>query len=114
MRQRLTIGPLTAIVEERWIEAANKRCSADDPRWTTRPTIHALAIESVKVEEPNRRQGHFKRFLAGVCADPRFDMIVVEGVGNRHLAEYLLREGWEVDVGVMDFYKVKNKDRTLG
>ncbi len=103
MKQKLTIGPLMATVRECWVDAGNMRLSAEDRGWTDRPTLHAIVIESVNVEGSERRQGHLKRFLTMVCADPRFDLVVVEGVGNVHLAAYLEREGWECDVGVMDF-----------
>ncbi len=99
-------GPLTARVRECWIDRANLRLSADHPTWTERPTWSALAIESIAVEEAHRRQGHCRRFLAEVCADPRFEMVVVEGVGNEVLAAALLRWGWRFDPGVMDFYRL--------
>jgi hypothetical protein len=105
MSEQVRCGPLTARIRECWVDAQNRRLSGTDPAWTTRPTIHSIVIETVNVEPSQRQQGHFRRFLAMVCADPRFDMVVVEGVGNPHLAEFLLHEGWECDVGVMDFYR---------
>jgi len=98
-------GPLCAVLRECWVDAGSLRLSATRPDWTDRPTIHAVVIESVTVEEPHRRQGHFRRFLAEVCAGNDFELVVVEGVQNPALAEALSRWGWEVDVGVMDFYK---------
>ncbi len=98
-------GLLSATLRECWIDASNLRRSAERQDWTANPTIHAVVIETVRVEQAHQRQGHFKRFLAAVCADPRFDMVVVEGVQNPVLAEALLRWGWECDPGVMDFYR---------
>lgn len=105
MHTTVHAGPLTAVVREAWIDAENKRSSGDWATWTDRPTIHSIVIESVKVAEDHRREGHFKRFLAVICADERFAMVVVEGVQNPILAEALLRWGWDCDTGVMDFYK---------
>ena len=104
MTQRITSGPLTATLRECWIDATNRRLSGSSPDWTERPTIHAVAIETVQVEKSERRQGHFRRFLADVCAYPRFEMVVVECVQNPILADYLMRQGWEFDGMVMDFY----------
>jgi len=89
------------------VAVENKRLSGDSPTWTIRPTIHSLVIESARVEESHRRQGHFHRFLDVVCADPGFDMVVVEAVQNPILAEAFLRWDWECDSGIMDFYKRK-------
>ena len=108
MSSTVTNGPLTARIRECWVDAANRRLSADFPGWTERRTIHTLVIESVCVEESHRRQGHFRRFLALLCADPRFGMVIVEGVQNPVLAEYLLRDGWDCDPGVMDFYRSRD------
>jgi hypothetical protein len=96
-------GPLVAHIRECWVDAANRRLSCERP-WTDRPGIFALVVESVAVEEPQRRQGHCKRFLAVLCADPQFELVIVEAVQNKHLAEYLQREGWDCDPAVMDFY----------
>ena len=98
-------GPLRANVRECWVRADNLRLSGADPSWTDKPTLHAVVIETVAVEEAQRRQGWFKRFLAEVLADNRFELVIVEGVQNPHLAAYLLREGWEFDREVMDFYR---------
>jgi hypothetical protein len=103
-KQKVTVGPLTATLRECWIDAGNKRLSAEWPEWTDRPTIHAIVIESVHVEPSERKQGHFRRFLAAVCDLPRFDMVVVEGVQNPDLVAYLHRLGWEYDPEVSDFY----------
>ena len=107
MRQVITIGPLTATVRDCWIDASNRRLSADRPNWNNRPAIYSIVIETVIVEEAHRRQGHFSRFLATVLADTRFDMVVVEGVGNKILAEWLMRHEWDCDPEVMDFYFVR-------
>ncbi len=97
-------GPLTARIREAWLDRDNRRLSAGHPDWTERPTVHAIVVESVSVEEAHRREGHCKRFLADICANECFEMAVVEGVQNPVLADALLRWGWEVDSGVMDFY----------
>jgi hypothetical protein len=105
MSHVVTFGPLSAHIRECWLDASNLRLSGERPEWTARPTIHALVIEAVRVDETERRQGHLKRILAMLCADSRFDMIVVEAVQNPILAEALLRWDWGCDPGVMDFYK---------
>lgn len=105
MRELAKNGPLTVFVRECWVDATCLRLAGNDPTWTKRPTIHTLAIETIEVEEDQRRQGHCRRFIEQALADPRFDMVIVEGVGNRDLADALLRWGWEFDKGVMDFYK---------
>jgi|SRR5580700_29421 hypothetical protein len=109
MRQTITVGPLTATIRECWVDAEHLRLSAERPNWTMRPTIHAIVVETVKVEDASQRQGHFTRFLDMVCADERFDMVVVEGVGNKMLAAWLMRQGWEYDSGVMDFYRRRTR-----
>ena len=101
--QRATAGPLTAYVRECWVIASNRRLSAPAP-CLHGPMLHSLVVETVSVEEGHRRQGHCKRFLDALCADPRFELVIVEGVQNEHLAEALLRWGWDCDPGVMDFY----------
>lgn len=113
MRNTVHAGPLTALVRECWVLKSNRRVSAEIPNWTNQPLVHSIVVESVNVEEAHRRQGHLKRFLDEVCADPRFDMVIVEGVQNPILAEALLRWGWDCNVEVMDFYHYRNKeDRT--
>jgi hypothetical protein len=96
---------LTAVLRESWLLASNLRSSGDYPGWTGEATIHSIVVESVKVEEPFRRHGECKEFLENLCADPGYDMVVVEGVGNEHLAAALQRWGWEADLDVMDFYR---------
>lgn len=113
MRGQVVVGPLTAWLRECWVDAANPRLSGDWPDWTTRPTFHALVVESVQVEPSQRRQGHLRRFLEELCADQRFARVVVEGVQNPILAEALLRWGWQVDPAVMDFYKERLIDGQL-
>ncbi len=107
---RVQWGPLTALLRECWVDAANYRLSGTSPDWTDgvdRPTIHTIVIETVSVDESHRRQGHFKRFLSEVWEDKRFEMVIVEGVQNPVLADYLMRNGWNCDPGVMDFHKKK-------
>ncbi len=109
MRERIQFLHLTAYVRECWVLASNRRQSAEWPDWTTEPTLHTLVIETVEVEEEFRRQGEFRAFVEMLLADPRFDMVAVEGVGNPALAAALRRWGWECDEGVMDFYKVRQR-----
>lgn len=106
MREQITSGPLTATLRECFVLASNRRQSAEIPGWATEPTIHAIVVESVAVEESHRRQGHLRRFLDLLCSDGRFEMVVVEAVQNPILAEALLRWGWDCDPGVMDFYRI--------
>jgi hypothetical protein len=70
-------------------------------------TVHALVLESVEVVEEDRRQGHCRRLIERLCAEPGYDLVIVEAVQNPVLAEALLRWGWECDPGVMDFYRWK-------
>ena len=69
--------------------------------------VHSIVVETIRVDLEHRRQGLCKAFLQALCADPRFDMVVVEGVQNPVLADALRRWGWEWDPGVMDFYKIR-------
>jgi GNAT superfamily N-acetyltransferase len=105
MMEKLTAGPLTAILRECWILASSLKYSAGYPHWTAEPIIHAIVVESVMVEEPYRRQGHLRRFLEQLCADTRFELVVIEAVQNPLLAEALMRWGWDCDPQVMDFYR---------
>lgn len=97
---------ITVRLRECWVLTRNRRLSATNPDWTNEPTIHAVAVESVEVAEAHRRQGHFRRFIEFLCADPRFDMVIVEAVQNPVLADALMRWGWGCDPGVMDFYRL--------
>jgi GNAT superfamily N-acetyltransferase len=105
MIQRFAAGPLVAFLRECWVQADNLRLSAEYPGWTDAPTLHAVVVQSVVVEDGHRRQGHFRRFIEALCADQRFEMVVVEGVQNPVLGEALLRWNWDCDPGVMDFYR---------
>jgi GNAT superfamily N-acetyltransferase len=105
MTHEVQIGPLYAAVRDCWVLDADRRTSYPRQDMATGPATHALAIESVHVDEPHRRQGHLTRFLEMATADPRFDLVTVEGVQNPVLAEALIRWGWEWDPGVMDFYR---------
>jgi hypothetical protein len=103
-------GPLTAVLRECWYLARNLRCSCEVRAWTvSRPTVHAIVVESVHVDESHRREGHCRRFLEGLCADERFEMVVVEAVQNEHLATALLRWGWEYDPAISDYYWKKGE-----
>ncbi len=104
MSTTITAGPLTARLRECWIDADNLRQSADVPGWRER-TIHAFVVEYVEVDKTHRRQGRCRRFLAALCADESFEMVVVEAVQNAQLADFLMRDGWECDAEVMDFYQ---------
>lgn len=96
-----------AVLRECWVLESNLRMSCTDRNWTDKPTIYSIVIASIKVDEPFRRQGLCKRFIQELAADLRFDLVIVEGVGNPILAEALLRWGWDCDPVVMDFYKRK-------
>lgn len=112
MRQHVTFRDhLTASMRECWVLASNKRLSAEVRNWTSEPALHALVIESITVDEDHRRQGLCRDFIAQVVADQRFELVVVEGVQNPHLAAALERWGWELDDEVMDFYKIAPTDR---
>lgn len=93
---------------ECWVLASNCRVSATRPGWTSEPTLHAFVIETIKVDEPHRRQGYCRRFIESVCekAVGAYELVIVEAVGNPILAEALMRWGWSHDPSVMDFYKV--------
>ena len=106
MTETVVDGPLTATIREAWILKEDRRLSGQWPEWTDKPTIHAIVIETISVEEPHRRQGHCRRFLDMVLADVRFEMVVVEGVGNKALVAFLFRDGWECpNVTVGDWFK---------
>ncbi len=104
MRLEIKQPHLIAYVRECWVLAENRRHSAESPTWTDKPTLHALVLESITVEETHRQQGLCRAFIAALCQDKRFDMVIVEGVQNPHLADALHRWGWDCDPGVMDFY----------
>jgi hypothetical protein len=95
---------LSASLRECWVQADNFRISFSSPTWSDKPTIHSIAVESVQVDVAHRNQGIFSAFIKRLCADQRYDMVIVEGVGNPLLAQALQRWGWAFDDGVMDFY----------
>ena len=96
------IDHVHAVIREAWYLASNRRVSGYWRGWTTEPTIHAVCVQSIEVEEAHRRQGLCKAFLQALIADERFEM--VEAVNNTILAEALMRWGWSVDAGVSDYY----------
>lgn len=98
------IDGVYARLRECWVRADNRRLSCTRQGWTDLPTLHAVVVESIRVEEAQRRQGLCKAYLNALCADPRFELVIVEAVQNPILAEALLRWGWDCDPGVMDFY----------
>ncbi len=98
---------LRATVCECWMLASNRKVCGFEPDWTEEPTIHALLIETINVEEEFRNQGECRAFLNSILADNSFEMIVISGVSNRILADALCRWGWESDDMVMDFYKFR-------
>ena len=98
------IGHVHAVIRECWYLASNRRRYGTWRGWTTEPTIHAVCVQSIEVEEPYRRQGLCKAFLQALCEDERFEMVVVEAVSNPILAEALIRWGWTCDLGVSDCY----------
>lgn len=95
---------LSATLRECWVRADNLRQSCQRPNWTTAPTLHALVLAAIYVPEPLRRLGLCRLFIDALVADSRFEMVIVEGVGNSNLAAALLRWGWNYDPGVSDFY----------
>jgi hypothetical protein len=105
MRYVVKRDDIYAELRECWILASDKRQSCRFPGKFGAPDIHSIVVESVRVPPEKQRQGVFKRFIEDLCRDPRFEMVVVEGVGNATLADALMRWGWEYDLGVMDFYK---------
>lgn len=105
MRQVVRSNELTAILRECWVLRSNRRLSATRPDWTDEPTAHAVVVESITVEPERRRQHHCRRLIEALCADTRFEMVVIEAVQNEHLAAALMRWGWECDPAVMDFYR---------
>lgn len=104
MRQLIRTEEVTANIRECWVAAHNLRMSAQVPDWTHTPVLRAVVIETVEVPAERRRQGVCRRLIEAACADERFDIVIVEGVGNPELAQALLRWGWDFDPGVMDFY----------
>jgi len=106
--ERLPPMQLTVRLRECWVLASDLRKSAWTEGWTPEPTLHALVLEHVKVDETLRRRGICKRFIAWLAGDPRYELVIIEGVQNEHLAEALTRWGWPCDRGVMDFYLAKS------
>jgi GNAT superfamily N-acetyltransferase len=109
-RGRLTyFGHLHATVRTCWVLASDLRRSAMRRDWTDEPTLYALVIEHVAVDEDHRRQGLCRAFLGaaiGPVADFHgYDLVIVEGVQNPHLYAALERWGWECDPQVKDFYR---------
>lgn len=106
MRTLIKLGPLKALLRECWILASNKCYSSCNPDWINEPTIHSIVVESVRVEEPFRKQGLFKRLITELCEDTKYEMAVVEQVQNPILIEALIRWGWECDKQLSDFYRI--------
>jgi hypothetical protein len=102
MGQTVYKWPLTAVVRECWVDPDNRRVSCVNKKdgW-----IHSIALESIMVIDRERRKGHAKAFLESLCADHRFDLVIVEMVRNPYLYDALTRWGWECDPIVCDFYK---------
>lgn len=99
-------NPIRVSLRECWYDAADLRSSTTHPeKWAGKPIIHAITVETILVEPEHRRQGHARRFLEELCRDERFEMVVVEGVGNPILAAALMRWGWNHDPKIMDFFK---------
>jgi len=95
---------LTATLRECWVLRDNLRASCEVADWTEQATWHAIVLESVQVPEQHRRQGHCRRLIESLTHDDRFELVIVEGVGNLLLAGALMRWGWQFDPTVMDFY----------
>lgn len=99
----------TASLRDVWVLKDNLRISCELRGKLPGPSWHALVLESIAVDPEHQRQGECKRFIAALCADPRYDIVIVEGVQNRFLADYLAREGWSFDLKVMDFYRLREE-----
>lgn len=100
---------LYARLRECWVLKDNLRQSTEHDGAFQRPTWHAVILEGIEVYEQHRRQGHCKRLIEDLCADSRFELVIVEGVQNENLSRALHRWGWEFDPHVMDFYKFTGK-----
>jgi hypothetical protein len=98
---------LTAVLRECWVDKNNYLISCENESVLHAKTIHAIVLESVKVEPRHRRRGFCRRLIEALCLDSRYDLVIIEGVQNRHLADALLRWGWDHDPRVMDFYRRK-------
>lgn len=90
-------------VRECWILVSDFRVSCKDRPFDD-PCLRAIVLETVEIDESHRRRGVFSRFLVEFVAQPGYDLFVVEGVQSPHLADYLMRRGWDFDARVMDFY----------
>ncbi len=102
---------ITTRFHEAWVPADDLRryCPVVPPgdppaAWAGHPLLKALLVESVYVAPDFRRRGHLTRFLAWAAADPRYDLVIVQGVANKHLRAALKRWGWAHDPGVQDYY----------
>lgn len=102
--RRTVTDEFTAYVRACYVPAHNFRISSVYPGWMDVPLLRAVVFEVIDVEPKFRRQGVCKRVLAAACDDPRYDLVVVEGVGNPILAAALIRWGWDWDAAVTDFY----------
>lgn len=91
-------------LRECWVKAGDLTVSCAREGWTTDPTLRAIVIESISVDENIRNRGHFARFLDWLCRDARYDLVIVEGVQNVLLREYLSRRGMPHDRLTKDFY----------
>lgn len=96
-------------LRECWLNADNRRQSCGRPGVFARE-VHAVVVETIRVDKAHQRQGLCRAYLNTLCADPRFELVVVEGVRNPHLAAALMRWGWDCDPVVMDFYKQRQTD----
>lgn len=111
MRYTFQFEQLCAGLRECWVLKSNRRISREVPWPSNLPAYFAVVVETVMVLEPHRRQGICKRFIQRIVNHPTAELVIVECVQNPLLAEALLRWGWEVDEGVMDFYWDKPKEQ---
>lgn len=102
-------NPIFAEYRECWIKTDTLRQSAETPDWTTEPTLHALVLEAIAVRAVDRQKGHARNFIAALTREDRFELIVVEMVGNPILQAALTRWGWKCNPLVMDFYWPKSE-----
>jgi hypothetical protein len=106
MREHIKTNFLDAFIRECWVRKDNLRVSCiHQGGFNGDPTWHAIVLESITVGENHRREGHCRRFIETLATDARFDLAIIEGVRNPHLADALIRWGWDCDVGVMDFFR---------
>lgn len=100
----LNTNTMMVRLRECYIDATDLKKSSTQKGWTKNPTVYALVVEYVFVPEPLRRKGLCRTFLLSLLDRTQYDMIVVEGVQNEHLAAALERYQFSHDASVKDYY----------